>query len=502
MEEFHQETVIQEEPDLFHGGFLFFLLFGILFYFLTGGNYIFAFFLAFLPTGFLKNLCNNHPGRSLEFLIAFVLNLFWMKLCFQVSARLLNAIPGDAGISPLLHKASALMVVPHKMSLIAVVVFLLGYLIIFLISFPPGAGMIDQLKMPESLHKTVLFLIRLIKMVISTLVLNIVIYKILAALSYPPKFSFLIYLPLPLFLIFCWKNADNDIKKMAELQNKGKEEDKKQESKIKAMDIPDMKLSDVAGMEEVKEQIRLRMIAPLANKKEALKHGITAGGGMLLYGPPGNGKTFIARAVAGELKVPFFSITGADIFSKYIGESENNIRSIFAAVRQHELSVLFIDELESIFHKRTDDIHESTRKVISILLQELDGVQKHKNNMLLIGATNTPQMLDEAFLRTGRLDVQIFVGLPDAPAREQILNANFADVKVTIPRGLIHAVAKYTENYSGADLKGLAIRTKQKAFARKMNTYTKELFEEVLGEVRPSANGQILQQIREWERSR
>ena len=252
-------------------------------------------------------------------------------------------------------------------------------------------------------------------------------------------------------------------------------------------------------MEKVKEQIKLRMILPVTHPKEAARHGISPGGGLLLYGPPGTGKTFLARAVAGELSIPFFTITVADIFSKYIGESEKNLRAIFGEIRKNKLSVLFIDELESIFRSRNEDSHESTRKVISLLLQELDGIQKHDNNLLLIGATNTPHLLDEAFLRTGRLDVQIFVGLPDVAARQQILENCFKDVTYPVQKGLLAAVAAYTADYSGADLKGLAIKVKQLAFLRKTTYYSKELFEECLSDFRPAPCSQIIQQIREWE---
>ena len=107
---------------------------------------------------------------------------------------------------------------------------------------------------------------------------------------------------------------------------------------------------------------------------------------------------------------PFYAISSADIFGKYIGESERNIKKIFRDIRKNELSVVFIDELETLFPKRTGDVHETTRKVISLLLQELDGLDDGKNPILLIGATNVPWMVDEAFLRPGRFDVCIYIG--------------------------------------------------------------------------------------------
>ena len=187
-----------------------------------------------------------------------------------------------------------------------------------------------------------------------------------------------------------------------------------------------VRLSDVMGMDDAKEQLRLRLIEPVRNPSGARKYGLKVGGGVLLYGPPGTGKTMLARAVAGELNVPFYMITSADVFGKYVGESEKNIRQIFTEVRKNRLSVVFIDELETLFPKRSADVHETTRKVIALLLQELDGLDAGKNPILLLGATNVPWMVDEAFLRPGRFDVKIFVDLPDESARRKMLIAAFA----------------------------------------------------------------------------
>ena len=203
--------------------------------------------------------------------------------------------------------------------------------------------------------------------------------------------------------------------------------------KCRIAERPNVRLDDVAGMEEAKKQLRLRVIEPLKRADEAKRHGLKVGGGMLLYGPPGTGKTFLAKAVAGELGLPFYAITSADVFGKYVGESENNIRNIFREAREAPLSVIFIDELETIFRKRTGDIHETTQKVITVILQELDGVQDNKNPILLLGATNAPWMVDEAFLRTGRFDVLTYVGLPDQPARRKIIENSFKNVDFPRP---------------------------------------------------------------------
>ena len=270
-------------------------------------------------------------------------------------------------------------------------------------------------------------------------------------------------------------------------------------SNVRLATRPNVRLKDVAGMEEVKRQIRLRLIDPVRDAVRARQYGIGVGGGMLLYGPPGTGKTFIAKAVAGELGLPFYAITAADVFGRYVGESERNIRKIFADVRKNKLSVVFVDELETLFPKRTGNVEEATRKVISVLLQELDGIESGRNPVLLLGATNVPWMIDEAFMRPGRFDVRIFVGLPDFAARRQMFIAGFAKGSIPHAAGLTAYLAERTENYSGADINGVMTRLRQTAYERRLPAYTAALAEEVLAETAPSATGDILDSIREWE---
>ena len=263
---------------------------------------------------------------------------------------------------------------------------------------------------------------------------------------------------------------------------------------------PSVRMADVAGMDNVKRQIRLRMIDPLQHAEEARKHGLKVGGGILLYGPPGTGKTFIAKAVAGELDLPFYTITAADIFGKYVGESENNIRTLFEEARKNPLSVVFIDELETIFRKRTGDIHETTQKVISVILQELDGVKDGKNPFLLLGATNAPWMIDEAFMRTGRFDVKAYVGLPDLPAREQIIRNAFKHVEYPVDEDAIMYLASATGKCSGADINGIVQSIRQTAFERHADRYTIELFRSCTQHIAPSVNEETVRKIEEWEK--
>ena len=263
---------------------------------------------------------------------------------------------------------------------------------------------------------------------------------------------------------------------------------------------PDVRLDDVAGMQSVKEQVRLRVIEPMRHPEEAGKHGLKAGGGILLYGPPGTGKTFFAKAVAGELDLPFFAISSADVFGKYVGESENNIRNLFREARKNPFSVVFIDELETIFRKRTESVHETTQKVITVLLQELDGIDDRRNPVLLLGATNTPWMIDEAFLRAGRFDVLAYVGLPDAEAREKIVLNAFKDVSYPIDTEGVAFLVEKTDGFSGADLKGVAQKVKQLAFDGKEDRYGTALFARALQDAAPSCNREMMEKIKAWER--
>ena len=261
-------------------------------------------------------------------------------------------------------------------------------------------------------------------------------------------------------------------------------------------------LADVAGMEEVKKQLKLRLIDPVVNPKMAAKYGLKPGGGVMLYGPPGTGKTFLARAVAGELGLPFYMFTGADIFGKYVGEAEKNISAIFAEARKNPLSVVFVDEMETIFSKRSEDIHEVTRKVISVILQELDGVDKSKNPILLLGATNVPWMIDEAFMRPGRFDILTYVGLPDRAARMHILQNALSKGGLPLEAGLVEYMADNTEQYSGADLTGVVEKMRQSAFENRSEYYSSEQAYNVLCNTHPSGNQKIIEQIRHWESER
>ncbi len=213
---------------------------------------------------------------------------------------------------------------------------------------------------------------------------------------------------------------------------------------------PTIDFRDVGGMETVKKEIELKIIKPLLHPELYKAYGKKTGGGILLYGPPGCGKTYIAKATAGQVKARFVNVSLNDILDMWIGNSEKNLHDIFELARQNSPSVLFIDEIDALGASRSDMKQSSGRHLINQFLQELDGIHSSNDGVLVLGATNTPWNLDPAFRRPGRFDRIIFVPPPDETSRESILRLKLKDK----PTEAIDytAISKKTEHYSGADI--------------------------------------------------
>jgi len=213
---------------------------------------------------------------------------------------------------------------------------------------------------------------------------------------------------------------------------------------------PSVNFSDVGGMEAVKKEIELKIIKPLLHPELYQAYGKKIGGGILLYGPPGCGKTFIAKATAGQVRAKFISVSLNDILDMWIGNSEKNLHEIFELARQNTPCVLFIDEIDALGASRSDMKQSSGRHLINQFLQELDGIDSTNEGVLIIGATNTPWNLDPAFRRPGRFDRIIFIPPPDTTTRESILRLKLKNK----PTGTIdlQTIAKKAEHYSGADI--------------------------------------------------
>jgi len=216
---------------------------------------------------------------------------------------------------------------------------------------------------------------------------------------------------------------------------------------------PKTNFAEVGGMETLKEEIRLKIIYPLQNAEMYAAYGKPIGGGILMYGPPGCGKTHLARATAGEIQASFLPVGINDVLDMWIGNSERNLHAIFEQARRTKPCVLFFDEVDALGARRSDMLQSAGRHLINQFLSELDGVNSSNDGVLILAATNAPWHLDPAFRRPGRFDRVLFVPPPDAPAREQILKIHLAG-KPSADLDLRHVAAK-TEQFSGADLKGL-----------------------------------------------
>ena len=217
------------------------------------------------------------------------------------------------------------------------------------------------------------------------------------------------------------------------------------------LEKPKIRFKDVGGMDKIKEEIQIKIIHPLAHADLYKAYGKAIGGGILMYGPPGCGKTHLARATAGEVNAAFIAVGIQDVLDMWIGASEKNLHALFDEARRNRPCVLFFDEVDALAASRTDLRQSAGRMLINQFLSELDGVNASNDGVLILAATNAPWHLDSAFRRPGRFDRILFVPPPDLPARAGILRVLVAGK----PQADIDfdQVAKKTEQFSGADLK-------------------------------------------------
>lgn len=283
-------------------------------------------------------------------------------------------------------------------------------------------------------------------------------------------------------------------------------EDEAKPRRWEVLERPGVHFDDIAGLEEVKETIRRRVLYPFQEPEAAARYRKQAGGGVLLYGPPGTGKTMLAKAIATELEATFFAVKSSDVLSKWVGDAEKNVRELFDAARACPLAVIFFDEAEALVSSRGRGSTVMDR-VIPEFLAQIDGLDSGNHPILLLGATNRPWDMDEAALRPGRFgDELIYIGLPDAAARRHILRQHLEGIPAAADVSIEHVVAA-TEGFTGADVVGLVDRITDRPYSRQVATgvldcVTRRDVEAVLGEIRPSVTPAMLKRYEVFSEQR
>lgn len=241
--------------------------------------------------------------------------------------------------------------------------------------------------------------------------------------------------------------------------------------------IPDTTWAQVGALDNVRRELNLAIVRPIDNPAIFAKAGWQSPSGVLLWGPPGCGKTLLAKAVANEAKANFISVKGPELLNKYVGESERAVRQVFSRARSSSPCILFFDELDALVPRRGDAIAESSARVVNMLLTELDGMDS-RVGVYVIGATNRPDMIDPAILRPGRLGTNIFVDLPTEDGRVDILKTR---IRTVLPHATPEMLAglepvardQRCDGFSGADIENLHISA-AKAFVERMDREEQE----------------------------
>lgn len=256
------------------------------------------------------------------------------------------------------------------------------------------------------------------------------------------------------------------------------------------IETSDITFDDIGGMDELKEEIRMNIIYPFKNPELFIQYGKSAGGGILLYGPPGCGKTYIAKATANECNATFINISLIDVLDMHVGEGERKLHEIFKLARRKSPAVIFIDEIDALGNDRmkTGD-NVFARTLVNQFLSELDGLTSNNSSIMIMGATNVPWYVDSALKRPGRFDKTVFVPPPDRNARAQIFNLYL--LKKPIDKIDYDKLAELTEDYSPADIIAVCNLAIDRIIRKALKTGEKDLINtstliDAINEINPS----------------
>lgn len=250
--------------------------------------------------------------------------------------------------------------------------------------------------------------------------------------------------------------------------------------------IPDTTWADIGALSDIRNELEWAIVEPIKSPELYASVGITTSTGVLLWGPPGCGKTLLAKAVANESRANFISVKGPELLNKYVGESERAVRQVFVRARSSVPCVIFFDELDALVPRRDDTLSEASARVVNTLLTELDGLGSSRNGIYVIAATNRPDIIDPAMVRPGRLDTPLFVNLPSPLERAEILRTLVRNLSIEFGEEL-RKLAEECESFSGADMGSLLRRAGYNAIKRR-DTIKFEDFAAAKQFIRPSVS--------------